>query len=286
VPPIDILLTLLAVIIWSLNVIAVKIGLIELPPLLMTALRFAMVGLLAAPFTRITRAQLPWILLLSFTFGTLHFALLFVGLNMTEAGTGAILAQLGTPFATLLAVTVLGERMTRAQAVGLIVSFAGAAVLSAGPSLPSWQPLLILTASALAWAVSNIIVKKSPGIGPLPMVAWVSLFSVPQIALLSLIFENGQWAAMQSASLTTWMMVTYTALGSSLVAYTIWYRLLARHPVSRVMPYSLLTPLLGVVFGVLLLGDGIGLHKVVGGIMVIGGVAVSSLRWPGMKTRA
>ena len=128
----DLLLGLFVIAIWALNIIVIKVGVVELPPLLMTTLRFMLVALLLVPFYPVARVQLPFLLLLSFTFGSLHFALLFIGLAQAEAGTGALLVQMGTPFATLLAVVFLKERLGPKRIAGLLLSFAGVVVLAGG----------------------------------------------------------------------------------------------------------------------------------------------------------
>ena len=117
----DLLLGLLVIVIWSLNIIVIKVGVAELPPLLMTTLRFILVAALLVPFYPVARAQLPFLVLLSITFGSLHFALLFIGLGQAEAGTGALLVQMGTPFATLLAVVFLKEKLGPKRLAGLLL---------------------------------------------------------------------------------------------------------------------------------------------------------------------
>lgn len=270
----DMLLALFVMVLWGLNYIAVKLGVAEFPPLLLTTLRFALVALLLVPFYRITRAQVPGVLLLSFTFGTAHFALLFVGMQMTEAGTSALLLQLGVPFSTLLGVAFLGDRLGIWRVSGLLVAFAGAAVLAWGPSVPAFKPAALLIVASFAWAVSNLLVKKVPSINPVALTGWMSLFAVPQCLVWTLLFEHGQIAAIEQASLVAWGAMLYTAIGSSIVAYGLWYWLLARHPVSQVVPISLLNPVFGVVAGALVLGETIGMEKVLGGVLTLGGVGV------------
>lgn len=118
----DLLLGLFVIAIWALNIIVIKVGVAELPPLLMTTLRFMLVATLLVPFYPVARVQLPFLLLLSVTFGSLHFALLFIGLEHAEAGTGALLVQMGTPFATLLAVIFLKEKLGPKRIAGLLLS--------------------------------------------------------------------------------------------------------------------------------------------------------------------
>ena len=150
----DLLLGLLVIAIWALNIIVIKLGVSDMPPLLLTTLRLALVAALLVPFHPVARHQLPFLALLSVTFGVMNFALLIIGLGQAEAGTGALLVQMGTPFATLLAVIFLRERLGAKRLVGLLLSFGGIGVLAGGPTLPAPLPTALLLASALGWAVS------------------------------------------------------------------------------------------------------------------------------------
>ncbi len=279
VPLRDLLLGLFVIAIWALNIIVIKVGVAELPPLLITTIRFMLVAALLVPFYPVARAQLPFLLLLSVTFGSLHFALLFIGLEHAEAGTGALLVQMGTPFATLLAVVFLKERLGPKRIVGLLLSFAGIAVIAGGPTLPSPLPLTILLLSALGWAVSQLLIKRGPPIAPLALAGWVALFAVPQVALGSWLFESGQWQAVKQASWVGWGAIIYTAVMSSIVAYGIWYALLRRHPINRVIPMTLLTPVFAVGLGALLMGDSLGMHKLIGGGLVVSGIALIVIKF-------
>ncbi|MGP9566806.1 DMT family transporter [Halomonas sp. AOP5-B2-8] len=275
----DLLLGLFVIAIWALNIIVIKVGVEELPPLLITTIRFMLVAALLVPFYPVARAQLPFLLLLSVTFGSLHFALLFIGLEHAEAGTGALLVQMGTPFATLLAVVFFKERLGPKRIVGLLLSFAGIAVIAGGPTLPSPLPLTILLLSALGWAISQLLIKRGPPIAPLALAGWVALFAVPQVALGSWLFESGQWQAVKQASWVGWGAIIYTAVMSSIVAYGIWYTLLRRHPINRVIPMTLLTPVFAVGLGALLMGDSLGIHKLIGGGLVVSGIALIVIKF-------
>ncbi|PMR73281.1 DMT family transporter [Billgrantia endophytica] len=275
----DLLLGLLIVAIWALNIIVIKLGVEELPPLLLTTLRFILVAALLVPFHPVARHQLPFLLLLSMTFGTLHFALLFIGLGQAEAGTGALLVQMGTPFATLLAVIFLGERLNGRRMVGLALSFGGVVILAGGPSLPSPLPMALLLLSALGWAVSQLLIKRGPNIAPMALAGWVALFAIPQVGLGSWWFESGQMEAIGQAGWAGWGAVFYTAVMSSIVAYGLWYGLLRRHPVNRLAPLSLLVPVGAVLLGVILLGEHLNGHILAGGALVIAGVALIVIRF-------
>lgn len=270
----DKLLALAVVCVWALNMIVIKLGVAEIPPILMSALRFVLVAALVCPFARITRRQIPGLLLVSFTFGTLHFGLLFAALANAEAGTSAVIIQFGAPIATLLACLVLREPLGRMRAAGLIISVAGIVVLAIGPTLPPPLSLALLLVSATGWAVTNLIVKQMPGIRPMTMMGWSSLFAIPQLLVASWIFESDRWWMVETAGWHGWLCVGYSAIASSIVGYGIWYWLLQRHSINAVVPYSMLNPLLTVLFGIVLIGDDPSPVKIVGALTMVAGVAL------------
>lgn len=270
----DKLLAIAVVCVWSLNMIIIKLGVGEIPPLLMSTLRFILVSAVLVPFTRITRRQLPGLLLVSFTFGTMHFGLLFVALRYAEAGTSAVLIQLGAPIATLLACIFFRERLGWLRALGLAISLSGIAILAAGPTMPGPLPLALLIISATGWAVTNLIIKSIPDVGPMTVMGWSSLFSVPQLALGSWLLEYDQWSQVTTAGWHGWFCVLYSALASSIAGYGAWYWLLRRHSINAVVPYSMLNPLLTVLFGILLIGDAPSPLKIIGAVVMVAGVTL------------
>ncbi|WP_311791233.1 MULTISPECIES: DMT family transporter [Pantoea] len=279
-------LVLMVVSIWAFNNVAVKWGLLELPPLFLTWMRFVVVAIVLIPFCRITRQQLPWLLALAFTFGFMHFSLLFVGMRYTDAGTGAIVVQLGTPIAMLLAMVVLKERLKAIQLVGIAISLSGVAVLSGSPTIPAWWVLVILLCSATGWAVSNLIVKKSPPIKPLTMTGWIAFLAVPIVGLSSFVMESHQFYALSQAGWRGWFGILYSAIASSIVAYTLWYGLLKKYNVNLIMPYSLLTPVLSVLMGIVVLGDSLNSFKIIGASLVVCGTAIAVINVRSLRMHA
>lgn len=279
-------LILLVVTTWAFNNVAVKWGLGEVPPLFLTLMRFVVVALILVPFTRVTREQLRYLLPLAFTFGFLHFSLLFLGLKFTDAGTGAIVVQLGTPFAMILAMIFLKEKLSLVQLLGIAISLSGVVVLAGSPTIPSWWVLCLLLCSAVGWAVSNLIVKKSPPIKPLVMTGWLSFLAIPIVGLSSYVMESGQLTSLLNASWRSWFAILYSAICSSIVAYSLWYGMLRTYNVNLIMPYSLLTPVLSVILGVLVLGDSLNFFKVVGSLLVIAGTAIAVINLRTLRMHA
>ncbi|HBV40866.1 MAG TPA: EamA family transporter [Erwinia sp.] len=279
-------LILLVVTTWAFNNVAVKWGLGEIPPLFLTLMRFVVVAAILVPFTRVTREQLRYLVPLSFTFGFMHFSLLFLGLKYTDAGTGAIVVQLGTPFAMILAMVFLQEKLSLVQILGILISLSGVVVLAGSPTIPTWWVLCLLLCSAVGWAVSNLIVKKSPSITPLTLTGWLSFLAIPVVGLSSFFMESGQLTSLLHASWRGWFAIFYSAICSSIVAYSLWYGLLRTYNVNLIMPYSLLTPVLSVILGVLVLGDSMNIFKVTGSLLVVAGTAIAVINLRNLRMHA
>jgi O-acetylserine/cysteine efflux transporter len=275
----DLLAALTVVVLWGLNFVAAKTALAVVPPLLLTSIRFFCVALVLVPFFRPRLEQLPGIAGIGLMLGCGHFGLLLVGLSGMDAATTAIVTQLGVPFSVLLAWLAFGESLGVARVLGLIMAFAGVALLAGEPTLPHWLPFAIAVISMVCWAISNVQVKKLGSIPPLALNGWMALFAAPMLLVMSLATESGHGEALARA-LEHWPVLAglaYTIIASSLVAYSLWYRLLARHSMSQVVPVTLLGPVVGVVSGVTMLGEPLTWQKLVGGAITIAGVAAVQL---------
>jgi O-acetylserine/cysteine efflux transporter len=273
----DGLATLLVVTLWGLNFIAVKVALTVLPPLLLCSLRFALVAVVTVGLFRPRRDQLSGIARLALVLGVGHFGLLFWGVAGMDAASAAIVTQLGVPFSVLLAWLAFGEKLSPPRLAGLIAAFAGVGLLAGEPTLPATAPLLVAVLAMAAWAVSNIQVKRLGPIHPLALNGWMGLMAAPLLALSSAGLETGQWQALTAITWPVAAGVAYTVIGSSLVAYTLWYQLVGRNDLTRLVPITLLGPVIGVAGGVLALGEPLTWHKLVGGAITIGGVAALQL---------
>lgn len=280
------LLILLVVTLWAFNNVAIKWGLLDLPPLFLTLMRFVVVAVILVPFTRVNRQQLRYLVPLAFTFGFLHFSLLFVGMKYTDAGTGAIVVQLGTPFAMILAMVILKEKLSKVQMAGIGVSLTGVVVLAGSPTIPAWWVLCLLLCSAAGWAISNLLVKKSPAIKPLTLTGWLSFLAIPIVGLASFMLESDQIHSLVHSTWRGWFGILYSAIFSSIIAYSLWYSLLRSYNVNLIMPYSLLTPVLAVILGVVVLGDSMNMFKVTGALLVIAGTAIAVINLRNLRMHA
>lgn len=269
---------------WGGNVVAVKVAVETLPPFLLMGIRFTIVAVLLAPFFRPRRAQIPGLLALALVLGVGHFGLMFLAISGMDAAAAAVAVQMTIPFSALLAWLVYREALGWARGLGVGLAFAGIVLLAGEPHASGLWPLLVMAVSTLCWAVSNVMIKRAGSIDPLTINGWVALFAVPVLFLCSALFEHGQFEAIAATGLIGWAGLAYTVIGASLIAYTLWYRLVRRHSLNRIVPFTLLGPVAGITGGVLLLGEQLTWQKLVGGILVAAGVAAVQM-WSG-KSKA
>jgi O-acetylserine/cysteine efflux transporter len=260
--------------IWGINFAVSKLGVAEIPPLLFMAFRFACVALIIAPFMQPKLHQLPGILLLSVTLGVGHFGLMFLGLANMDAATAAIVIQLQVPFSAALAAFFFKEKLGWLRGAGITVAFSGVALLSGEPTLPGWLPLLWVIGSGMAFALANVVVKRIGAINPVLLNGWMALMASPMLLLLSLIFETNHLEALQNAKFIGWFAIVYTAIGASIIAYSLWYWLVRRYEMNQIVPFSLLAPAIGVLAGVVILGESFTWHKAIGGLLTLTGVSL------------
>jgi O-acetylserine/cysteine efflux transporter len=275
----DAALAVLVALLWGVNFVAARVAVQEVPPVFLLAVRFGLVAILLVGLVRIPRHQLGGLLLVSTTLGTLHFSLMFSGMRGVDAGTAALIVQLQVPFSALLAAIIERHRPRPLDYAGMVVAYLGVLLIAGEPRLGDhYGHLLLIVAAAFVWAVANFQIKRLGGLDGITLNAWICLLAVPQLLLVSLLLESGQWQALVSASWKVWGSLAYMVLAVTILGYGLWYRLLARYPVSRITPFTLLVPVFGVLSGALLLGEPLTLRVIGGGAMTLVGVMLIVFR--------
>ncbi len=277
--PLDTLTALLVVTIWGGNFIAMRAGALDIPPYFLLGLRLAVAGLALVWFLRSPRGIVLPLILIAFTMTTLHFGLALVGLQYVDAGTGAIAMQTAVPFAALIAWLLFREPLGWRRAAGMVVAFAGIVVLMGVPRIGARLDMLaLMMLSAFFFSVATIQIKR---LGPqdfMSLNGWVSIFGALFAFGVSLAVETGQVAALGEARWPALIGIFYMALVASVFGQGLWYRLLPRYDTNQVMPFTLLVPVLGVLFGMLLLDEAPSWRIVTGGLVTVAGVSMIVFR--------
>ncbi len=277
--PRDILLALAVVLVWGTNFVAVKWGVAEIPPLLLSGLRYA-VALVPIIFF-VKRPQIPaWMLIAYGVFvGVGQFGFLFSAIKLgMPAGLSSLVLQVQVFFSIGLAVLFLGERPSPFSLVGALVAFAGIAVIALerlqGAAL---VPLLMTLCAAVSWSIANLITKKASKIDMFGFVVWSCLVPPIPLFLLSYFIEGpGAWSSMLTH--ITWVgagSVLFTAWISTVFGYGAWSVLFGRYPASTVVPFALLVPIVGIGSSALLLHEQISGLEWAGSVLVFLGLLLN-----------
>ena len=280
--PRDLLLTLGIVTLWGFSFVPIKVGLREVPPFALAALRFLFAAVPLVFF--IKRPRMPWRYIAGYGFaiGVCQFGLLFLGMKLgMPAGLSSIVIQVQVFFTIGLGIAFLGDKLERHNLIGATISTAGIVILAvykvaAGASATFIGFLLVIVA-AFAWAAGNVIAKRAAGAhddAMLALVVWSSLIPPLPLAALSYLFEGGDAAvrAVASASALTWGCVLFLAWGATLVGFASWAGLMHRYPTGLISPFALLIPVSGLASGALFLGESLAPMQTVGALLVFAGL--------------
>ncbi len=271
----------LLVLFWGSAFAIAKVGLGYSPPVLFAAFR-CLTGGLAMVVAAVLwegspnlRRDWPVFLLL-----TVFNVVLFIGLQTyaiatLPSGTSAVLVYLQPILVGLLAWPILGETLTGAKVVGLLLGFTGILVVSAGSVTGAAEDLsplgvVIGIASALCWALGTVYFKKyERRVSTLWAVAMP--FLVGGLFLFALGLYVDSWGEI------TWngtfiVSMLYSGLIGLALAWAIWFALVRAGEASRVSSYIFAVPLTAVVIGFIFLGEPLGYPLVVGAAFVVLGI--------------
>jgi len=281
IPARDLALILVICAVWAGNFIAGSFGMQHFSPFLFMILRFGLLLLILAPFLRRPPpGQWPRLIAVCLLIGGLHFTLMFWALARSEdVSTVAIVQQTYIPMAVLLAIFLMRESVGWKTLAATFLAFLGVLVVGFDPLVLKQTDVLAITlASALFQALGSIYQRGIKGVGVLNFQAWTAVITLPVMLAATLLTEQGQLEILKTAQWQNWAAVVYSTVMASMVGHGLFFYLVQRHPVTSVMPYLQLTPVLAVVFGVLIWGDRPGLRLLFGGAMVILSILFITLR--------
>lgn len=272
-------------VVWGFHFVVIKMAVTEIPPMFYAAIRMTLVAALMSPFLRWRQGHMARVLSAGLCLGAFNYALMFTGIRFATASSAAIAIELFVPFATIMSIVFLGDRLGWRRALGIAFAFAGVAIIAlgkqddVGPETKIPLGVGLVAAGAFIEAIGAVLVKQSKAFKPHELLAWFALVGSIGLWLLSSIFESGQHEALAASNRTLIVgAILYSAIGGSIFGHSAYYWLLQRLPVSIVAPSVLLTTLLAVFFSVLLLGDPFGPRMIIGGLMTLAGVGTVILR--------
>ena len=277
--PIDLLIAILVPISLGIGFVVAKPVVTDFPPILLMGLRFVVAALALGWFVRRSLHLGKPMFMVALIGASMQYGFTFYGLRELDAGITSLILQAEVPFLVLIAAFWLKEPLQPRKLVGLLVAFAGIYLVSGQPELAgSLHGVALVLTGAFLWALGQVMVRRLGDVGGLTVTAWLAVLAAPQLLVMSLLMEQGQWQAMSTAGMGVWAAVLYLGLVMTAIGYVCWYHVLGKYSAARVAPFLLLTPVSSVIGGVVFLGEPLTRHSIVGGLLVVSGVALLLLQ--------
>ncbi|NQD93115.1 EamA family transporter [Pseudomonas sp. CrR25] len=277
--PKDLLLALVVIVVWGLNFVVIKVGLHDMPPMLLGALRFLLAAFPAILFVKRPQLPLRWLLLYGLTISLGQFALLFSAMAVgMPAGLASLVLQSQAFFTLFFAALLLGERLRASNLFGLLVAAGGLLLIGLqGGQAMTLAGFALTIGAAVMWAFGNIVTRKLGKVDLVGLVVWGSLVPPLPFLALSWLLEGPQAieAALRGIGLDSLLVLAYLAFGATLLGYGLWSRLLSRYAASQVAPFSLLVPVVGLSSAALLLDEQLGPLQLLGALLVMFGLLIN-----------
>lgn len=272
--------------IWGLGQVAAKVGLAQMPPLLQAGLRSLGAAALLLPWAAWRRQPLwqrdgsaPGGLLAGALFAA-EFACIFIGLQYTSSSRMAVFIYLA-PFVVALGMPFIArnERLHAAQVAGLVVAFGGVVwAFAEGFARPAVGPLQWLGDSlgllaALLWGCTTLTLRGTRLASAAPEKTLLYQLAVSGVALTAAGLLKGEVWPAQLTPVSIGALAFQTVV-ITFASYLVWFWLLRHYAATRISSFVLLTPVFGLLAGVVLLNEPLTLRLVVALAAVCVGIAL------------
>lgn len=279
--PADFGLLFAVCLIWALNLVitrwTVSVG--EVPPVFFAGVRLGLVGLCLAPFLFPAPRQIGLMFLIAMGMGAVQFGLLFLGLANASASAAAVIGQLGVPITTIFSIMFLGEQIGWRRGLGIVMSFVGVMIIAIDPEKFSLTlGMIFLVLAAVSSSAASVLMKRIEPMPAMKLQAWVGTFSLIPLMAMSFATETGQAEAVMSGNWLVYLSTAFAVLAVSIFGHGTFYRMIKRYDVTLISPLTLMTPIWGVVLGILLLGEPLTAKLVIGAVVALAGVGVIMVR--------
>lgn len=268
--------------VWGSTFLAIRVGVREVPPFLLAAMRFFVAGLVLYIWTVVRGERSPsgrqWIsaIFLALLIFVLDYGLLFWAEQRVPSGIAAVMLATIPVFMTLSEIVILRtQRLTIRLTCALLIGIGGVAVLMSRSLNLGGSPIdqagaVALIIAAITWSISSSLSRKLP----LPsskvmssgaqMLAGGVLLTVAAAALGE--FRNFHpWNVSRGA----WFSLLYLIIAGSVIGFTAYVWLLHHESPTKVGTYAYVNPIVAVLLGYFLGGETLGSRTVVGTLFIL-----------------
>ena len=268
--------------VWGSTFLAIRVGVHEVPPFLLAAIRFFVAGLALYGWMRLKGTPAPsrreWAgaSLLGTLIFVLDYGCVFWAEQRVPSGITAVVLATIPVFITLLEIIFLRtQRLTVRLSLALIVGICGVAVLvnhsfSLGEVPVNRAGAIALLVASFTWSVGTILTRRLPLPTSKPMSAAAQMLT-GGVQLFILTAVSGEFSGfqIQTVSWNAWFALVYLIIAGSIVAFTAYVWLLHYESPTKVGTYAYVNPVVAVILGYFLGGEAVGPRTLLGTLLVL-----------------
>jgi drug/metabolite transporter (DMT)-like permease len=273
--------------VWGSTFLAIRVGVREVPPFLLAAMRFLLAGVILLVWMRARGAVLPtkkqWAsaTLLAVLIFVSDYGLLFWAEQRVPSGIAAVMMATIPVFMSLSEILFLGtQRLTGRLALALLAGIAGVLVLVSHSLGLGEQPIatsgaIALLIGSLSWSIASALSRKLPLPESKPMSSGAQMLS-GGVLLAVTSAALGEFSAFhpQNVSRAAWLALAYLVVAGSIVGFTAYVWLIHHESPTRVGTYAYVNPVVAVILGYFLGGESVGPRTLMGTLLVLVSVIV------------
>jgi len=275
--------------VWGSTFLAIRVGVREVPPLVLASMRFFVAGAVLFGWMRLSGTPSPsrreWLAasLLAVCIFVLDYGLLFWAEQRVPSGIAAVMLATIPVFMALSEILILRtQRLTLRLALALLVGIGGVAVLVSrslsqglGEAPIDRAGAVALVIAAISWSIASALTRK------LPLPASKVMSSGAQmlaggilLALTAALFGEFRGFNIRAVSRGAWYALAYLIVAGSIVGFTAYVWLIHHESPTKVGTYAYVNPVVAVIVGYFLGGETVGPRTLLGTLLVLVSVVV------------
>ena len=273
--------------VWGSTFLAIRIGVHEVPPFLLAAIRFLIAGailygwMVARGERSPTARQWGSIFLLAFLIFVVDYGLLFWAERRVPSGIAAVMMATIPVFIALSEITVLRtQRLTVRLASALLIGIGGVAVLMSRSLNLGGAPIdragaLALILGSMSWSIATVLTRKLPLPPSKVMSSGAQMFAGGALLIVATA-ALGEFRDFHPSAVSrgAWLSLLYLIIAGSIIGFTAYVWLIHHESPTKVGTYAYVNPVVAVLLGYLLGGEPLGLRTILGTIFVLISVIV------------
>jgi len=273
--------------VWGSTFLAIRVGVREVPPLLLASMRFFIAGVVLYGWMRLKGTPSPsrreWAAasVLAVCIFVLDYGLLFWAEQRVPSGIAAVMLATIPVFMSLSEIIFLRtQRLTVRLALALLVGIGGVSVLVSHSVGLSEAPIdragaVALVVAAISWSVASTLTRKLPLPASKPMSSGAQMLAGGiMLALAAAIFGEFRGFHIQAVSRGAWYALAYLIVAGSIVGFTAYVWLIHHESPTKVGTYAYVNPVVAVIVGYFLGGETVGPRTLLGTLLVLVSVIV------------